>query len=448
MLAAQSKLRLNPFSPPRLKESNGNGRKGLPLWLHGSDRRGGPVTWRRAERAAKQEPSTCFGDFDIQKIRTVSFGFFLYDGDLNPFASGGSNDPQHCKAPFAGGADRGKSQTNEQRGGASSKGILIKSSQAIEALAHTEIVASDKTGTLTHGKFRVIGIHPFNTMTGEALLALAAQAEAHSSHPAALGILAAYHESGAEPLPTATSHTTVAGRGVKAVIGEDTVLVGNAAMMHDFGISPTCVEAESTTCTVHVAKNDEYLGSIVLADTLKEDAAPALQKMRVLGVREIHILTGDTEAAAASVAQALGVNGCHAALMPDEKMQCAQTLKEQCSPRGTLLFIGDGINDAPLLAAADVGCAMGALGTDAAMDAADIVIMNDSPEQAANAIQIAKKTVRIAKQNIFFALVVKCLILLLGALGITGMWSAVFGDVGVCILCILNAARCAKFKTK
>ena len=333
-------------------------------------------------------------------------------------------------------------------GGASSKGTLIKSSQAIEALAHTEIVASDKTGTLTHGKFRVIGIHPFNTMTGEALLALAAQAEAHSSHPAALGILAAYHESGAEPLPTATSHTTVAGRGVKAVIGEDTVLVGNAAMMHDFGISPTCVEAESTTCTVHVAKNDEYLGSIVLADTLKEDAAPALQKMRVLGVREIHILTGDTEVAAASVAQALGVNGYHAALMPDEKMQCAQALKERCSPAGTLLFIGDGINDAPLLAAADVGCAMGALGTDAAMDAADVVIMNDSPVQAASAIQIAKKTVRIAKQNIFFALVVKCLILLLGALGITGMWSAVFGDVGVSILCILNAARCADNRIK
>ncbi|MGM9625425.1 MAG: heavy metal translocating P-type ATPase [Eubacteriales bacterium] len=329
-------------------------------------------------------------------------------------------------------------------GSASKRGILIKGSSAVEALSKAEIVASDKTGTLTRGIFRVTDIVCADSAhTPDELLTLAAYAESCSSHPAARGILTAYAEKyGHMPAPNAVSDIAeLSGRGVRAVYDGQTLLSGNEKLMTEHGIAISGnTAAKPGVCVVHIAAENTYLGALHLTDTLKDDAKDAVKALRRAGVREIHMLTGDTEAAARPVADALGLDGCHAALLPDGKMETAERLKASCKT-GTLLCLGDGINDAPLLAMADVGCAMGALGSDAAMEAADIVIMDDSPAKAAEAISISRKTMRIAKQNIVFALVVKCIILILGALGITGMWAAVFGDVGVCMLCILNAAR-------
>ncbi len=323
-------------------------------------------------------------------------------------------------------------------GGASAKGILIKGSQALEALSRTEIAASDKTGTLTRGTFRVTALHAED---GDALLSYAAHAEQYSSHPAAKGILAAYTERfGNMPDTTAVSDVTeYAGRGIRAGVNGKTVLCGNARLMEEHGIAISAREF-GAGCIVHAARDGGYCGAILLEDTLKDDAEDAIRCFRVNGVREIHMLTGDIPAAAQPIADALHLDGCHASLLPDGKMEVAAALKKQCTD-GTLLYIGDGINDAPVLAMADVGCAMGALGSDAAMEAADVIIMDDAPTKAADAIAHAKKTMRIAKQNIVFALGVKAVILLLGAIGMTGMWAAVFGDVGVCLLCVLNAAR-------
>ena len=218
------------------------------------------------------------------------------------------------------------------------------------------------------------------------------------------------------------------------------VLCGNDRLMAESGIVLPDTAVAGSRCAVHIAENGCYTGTLFLEDTPKDDAADAIAALRRQGVRQIHMLTGDTEAAAKPLADALGLDGCHAGLLPDGKLETAQALKNACTG-GTLLCLGDGINDAPLLAIADVGCAMGALGADAAMDAADVVIMDDAPSRAAQAIAISKKTMAIARQNIVFAIGIKVLILILGAAGITGMWTAVFGDVGVCMLCILNASR-------
>ena len=328
-------------------------------------------------------------------------------------------------------------------GGASAKGILIKGSQAMEALANTEIVASDKTGTLTRGVFRVTEISG-STDTAH-LLHLAAHAEQFSSHPAARGILTAYTQTtGNAPDPArVTDLCELSGRGIRASVDGRDVLCGNDRLLTESGIVLPEDIVRGGSCAVHIAENGSYAGTVFLEDTPKPDAADAISALRRQGVREIHMLTGDTEAAAMPLADALGLDGCHAGLLPDGKLEWAQTLKDTCSD-GTLLCIGDGINDAPLLAMADVGCAMGALGADAAMDAADVVIMDDAPSRAAQAIAVSKKTMAIARQNIIFAIGIKLLILLLGAAGITGMWTAVFGDVGVCMLCILNASRASR----
>ena len=325
-------------------------------------------------------------------------------------------------------------------GGASAKGILIKGSQALEALSRAEIAASDKTGTLTRGEFSVSALYAEGGDNG-ALLSYAAHTEQYSSHPAAKGITAAYTErfGGAPDLSEVSDVTEYAGRGIRAAVNGKIVLCGNALLMEEHGIAIPAREF-GAGCIVHTALDGCYCGSILLEDTLKVDAAAAIRSFRGNGVREIHMLTGDTPAAAQPIADALHLDGCHASLLPDGKLELAAALKEQCTD-GTLLYIGDGINDAPVLAMADVGIAMGALGSDAAMEAADVVIMDDSPKKAAEAIALAKKTMRIARQNIAFALGVKGLILILGAIGITGMWAAVFGDVGVCLLCVLNAAR-------
>lgn len=340
-------------------------------------------------------------------------------------------------------------------GSASKNGILIKGSSTIEALSKTQIVATDKTGTLTRGMFEVVDIHCANGSTPDNLLFLAANAESRSTHPAARGILAAYAEmekSGQTPAAETSEMsdrlklnfqtTEISGRGVKAVYGDTTVLCGNDKLMREHQIELPLSDSmpKSGDCIVYIAKNSVYLGAIYLRDTLKEDTKDAIAAFRHSGVKEIHMLTGDTEAAARPIAEALALDGCHAALLPDGKMEVAETLKDACGDN-TLLCLGDGINDAPLLAMADVGCAMGALGSDAAMEAADMIIMNDSLQKAAEAITISRNTMRTVHENIIFALGIKALILILGMCGITGMWAAVFGDVGVCMLCILNAAR-------
>ncbi len=332
-------------------------------------------------------------------------------------------------------------------GCASKKGILIKGSQAIEALSKTKIVATDKTGTLTTGDLRVTAILPTDETDEEELLTLSANAERQSSHPAARGIVAAYAARGGKTAELRTTAVTeLSGRGVSVTLDGKTVLCGNAALMYENGIAIADTHRDAASCTVYVAREGRYLGAIALKDTLKDDAAEAVSAFRASGVREIHMLTGDTAGAAQPVADALGLNGCHASLLPDGKMAVAEALKASLltgdgKADGCLLCIGDGINDAPLLAMADVGCAMGALGSDAAMEAADVVIMDDAPKKVADAIAISRKTMRIARQNIAFALGIKGIILLFGALGYTGMGAAVFGDVGVCMLCILNAAR-------
>lgn len=326
-------------------------------------------------------------------------------------------------------------------GGASARGILIKGSQALEALSKTEIVASDKTGTLTRGVFSVTEITPWELYSAEELLSMAAHAEQYSSHPAAQGILSAYTErTGLTPQSASvTDVTEYPGRGIRACVDGTPVLCGNAVLLSEHGIGIPDMDADAG-CIVHIAVESRYAGTIVLCDTLKEDARDAVRIFRENGVSAVHMLTGDHISAAKPISHALGLDGCHASLLPDDKMEVAAKLKASCT-NGTLLCIGDGINDAPLLAMADVGAAMGALGSDAAMEAADVVIMDDSPKKAAEAIALARKTMRIARQNIVFALGVKGVILVLGAIGITGMWAAVFGDVGVCMLCILNAAR-------
>ncbi len=334
-------------------------------------------------------------------------------------------------------------------GCASKKGILIKGSGAIEALSKTKIVATDKTGTLTTGQFLVTAILPTEEADENVLLSLCAMAEWQSSHPAARGIVAEYERRGGDLSRYGSiGITELSGRGIRADIdgSGSTVLVGNAALMTEHGISVPTEHKVSGACMVYAARDGMYLGAIALHDTLKEDAFDAVAAFRAAGVREIHMLTGDTRDAAQPVADALTLDGCHAGLFPDGKMAAAEQLKASLTAAdgktdGTLLCIGDGINDAPLLAMADVGCAMGALGSDAAMEAADVVIMNDAPTKAAEAIAISRKTMRIAGQNIAFALGIKGIILVLGALGFTGMGMAVFGDVGVCMLCILNAAR-------
>lgn len=331
-------------------------------------------------------------------------------------------------------------------GGASARGILIKGSGALDALSRTAIIASDKTGTLTEGKLRVARIE--GTEDDRRLLFLAAHAECHSGHPAACAVLERYRELFEENVDRTRVRavTEYAGKGICAEVavgdGWHTVAVGNAALMEH--LSVPFVASMWTGAVSYVAADGEFLGAICASDTVKKEAERAIFALRRLGVREIHMLSGDTLSSAAPIAQELKLDGCHAALLPDGKLAVAGELAERRCEGETMLCIGDGINDAPLLASADVGMAMGALGSDAAMEAADVVLMDDKIEKVPLAIYAARRTMRIARQNIAFALFVKLLLMLLGALGVTGMWAAVFGDVGVCMLCILNAARARK----
>ena len=343
-------------------------------------------------------------------------------------------------------------------GAASHAGILVKGSNYLELAAHPDTIATDKTGTLTAGSFSVTGLLPDEDVTEEQLLAAAAFAERTSTHPIAKSICRAC-DSSQNPVPDKTRYNeasvtateTVRGQGLHVVwhetdpgsadrAGEHRLLIGNDALMLANEID--FIPAEDPAATiVYVAQDSRFLGSILISDRTKPEAADAIRELRKEKVRQIVMLSGDRPEVCQAVGSKLGIDQIHSRLMPDDKLHIAEKLMDDPNRNGALLYLGDGINDAPLLTRADVGIAMGSLGSDAAIEAADIVIMDDNLSRLPLLIRIAKKTLRISTQNIVFALIVKILILVLGALGFANMWAAVFADVGVAMICILNAMR-------
>ena len=324
-------------------------------------------------------------------------------------------------------------------GGASKAGVLVKGGAYLEVLSRTQIVVFDKTGTLTKGVFNVTAIHP-ETCGEDQLLELAALAESWSEHPIARSLREAYgKEIDAGRVADVEER---AGRGVRAVVDGTEIFVGNDKLMDDIGVSWHPCHRVGTT--VHVASEGEYLGHIVISDEVKEDAAQAVSDLKALEVARTVMLTGDAQAVGESVGKQLGLDEVHAQLLPADKVERVEALLGQKTGKGCLAFVGDGINDAPVLSRADVGIAMGGLGSDAAIEAADVVLMDDKPSKIAVAIRIAQKTLVIVRQNIVFALGVKALVLVLGAVGEANLWEAVFADVGVSVIAILNAMRAMK----
>ncbi len=332
-------------------------------------------------------------------------------------------------------------------GAASKNGVLVKGSNYLELLADLDTIVSDKTGTLTEGNFAVSEILPAEGILTETVLHYAAVAEGMSTHPIAVSIQEAHakvkdmHDD--DPVDRVEIEN-ISGQGVLAKSGNDQIFVGNGKLMEHFHIPYQPVEnAAATIC--YVAKNNDYLGAILIRDSIKQDAREAIQALKEEGVRRIVMLTGDHEGVGRAVAGELGIDDYYAEMLPQDKVNKLEELLEQ-KQNGYLAFIGDGINDAPSLSRADLGIAMGGVGSDAAIEAADVVIMDDCLPRIPSVIHIARRTIRISKQNIFFALGVKALILILGALGIANMWAAVFADVGVAVLCILNSMRLLLFK--
>ena len=322
-------------------------------------------------------------------------------------------------------------------GGASKIGVLIKGSSYLEALSEVDTVVCDKTGTLTKGTFEVVATHPEQGYTADQLLELAAHAEAFSDHPIAVSVREAYQ--GVLDPKRVTESANEAGHGVIATIDGKKVLVGNDKLLAEAGLdAPSC---EVVGTILHVSVDGTYAGHIVIADMLKDDAAQTVADLHAVGVRRVVMLTGDREEVAAAVSKQLGIDEYHAQLLPGDKVDHVERLLSSEDGKHKLAFVGDGINDAPVLTRADVGIAMGAMGSDAAIEAADVVLMDDKPSNIARAMRVSRKTMRIVWQNIIFALGVKLLILMLAALGIANMWLAVFGDVGVAIIAILNAMR-------
>ena len=317
-------------------------------------------------------------------------------------------------------------------GGASKKGILIKGSNLMDKLSKLQTVVFDKTGTLTEGVFEVTAVHP-EVIADKELLHLAAHVERHSTHPIAMALRDAYPNE--QDDCTVTDIQETAGHGIVATVNGQKVAVGNSKLMETIGAAWRPCHHEGTI--IHVAIDGVYAGHIVISDRIKADSAPALAALHAVGVRKTVMLTGDQESVAASVAKQLGVSEFHAGLLPAQKVEQVERLL----PEGTLAFVGDGINDAPVLTRADIGIAMGALGSDAAIEAADVVLMDDKPSKIAAAVRIARRTLRIAKENIAFAIGIKMLVLLLAVLGLATMWMAVFADVGVTVLAVLNAMR-------
>ena len=326
-------------------------------------------------------------------------------------------------------------------GGASRLGILVKGSNYLEALAQAETVVFDKTGTLTNGTFSVVAIHPEAHIDPDLLLSTAAHAETYSTHPIALSIKEAY--SGTIDPARIRDVEERGGHGVRAVVNERVVLVGNDKLMSEGGVSVSDCELAGTV--LHVSLDGEYIGHIVIADVVKEDAAAAIADLHAAGIKRTVMLTGDRTEAAKAVAADLGIGEFHAQLLPQDKVAEVERLLGEANG-GKVVFVGDGINDAPVLTRADIGVAMGAMGSDAAIEAADVVLMDDKPSNIARALRISRKTMTIVWQNIVFALAIKFAVLILAAFGIANMWLAVFADVGVAVLAILNAMRCMNIR--
>jgi Cd2+/Zn2+-exporting ATPase len=321
-------------------------------------------------------------------------------------------------------------------GGAGKAGILIKGSNFIESLSKTDTVVLDKTGTLTKGVFEVVAVHP-EEMDERELLHIAAHVERYSTHPIALSLLRAYKDENDDC--SVEDVEEIAGMGVKATVNGEEVHVGNSDLMDKIGASWHPCHKEGTI--IHVAKNSKYEGHIVISDVIKSNAKEAIGELRKTGVKNIVMLTGDSKKVADRVAEEVGIDKLYSELLPKDKVDRVEDLLEGNKTGGSLIFVGDGINDAPVLARADIGMAMGAVGSDAAIEAADVVLMDDNPMKISQAIHIAKKCFRIVKQNISLAIGIKLICLVLGALGIVGMWAAVFADVGVMIICVLNSIR-------
>ena len=326
-------------------------------------------------------------------------------------------------------------------GGSSRIGVLVKGSNYLESLAHAELVIFDKTGTLTKGSFAVTEIHPVD-MEDSQLLELAAYAEDYSNHPISLSIKAAYGEK--IDSSRISDVQEIAGHGVRAVIDGKKILAGNAKLMEKEHVR--YAPSSSVGTVVYLACNRKYAGCIVIEDEIKADAAASIKNLKSSGIRRTVMLTGDADAVGKKVAGRLGLDQAYTELLPADKVDRVEDLLKEKSEKGRLVFVGDGINDAPVLARADVGIAMGGLGSDAAIEAADVVLMTDEPSKIAAVMKIARKTIRIANQNIVFALGIKFLVLILGAIGKANMWAAVFADVGVSIIAILNAIRAMRVK--
>ncbi len=325
-------------------------------------------------------------------------------------------------------------------GGASKNGILVKGGNYLEALNNVEVVVFDKTGTLTKGVFKVTEIQPQGNASRDELITYAAFAESFSNHPIATSIVKAYSKE--IDNESIENYEEISGHGVKATVLGKEVLAGNYKLMNKENISYAQVETIGTV--VHVAVNKEYAGYIVISDEVKEDSAKAIKALKEIGVRKTVMLTGDNKVVGTKVAKQLGLDEVYSELLPDQKVEKVEALDKEKSSKGKLIFVGDGINDAPVLARADIGIAMGGVGSDAAIEAADVVIMTDEPSKIASAIKIAKKTRAIVMQNIVFALGIKAIILVLVALGLGTMWEAVFGDVGVTLIAVLNSMRAMK----
>lgn len=326
-------------------------------------------------------------------------------------------------------------------GGASKKGVLVKGSNYLEALAETEIVVFDKTGTLTKGVFNVQEIHP-EGVSKEELLELTAHAESYSNHPISLSLKRAYSKE--IDNGRISDVEEISGHGVIATVDGKKAMVGNIKLMKMMDIP--YFKGELIGTIVHVAVNNKYIGYIVIADEVKEDSAQAIKELKAANIKQTVMLTGDNKSIGSKVAKELGLDKVYAELLPADKVEKLEELFSQKSKKGKLAFVGDGINDAPVLARADIGIAMGGLGSDAAIEAADVVIMTDEPSKIATTMKISKKTLKIAHQNIVFAIGIKIIVLILSAFGTTTMWAAIFADVGVTIIAVLNAFRALNVK--
>ena len=328
-------------------------------------------------------------------------------------------------------------------GGASKIGILIKGSNYLEQLSNTEVIVFDKTGTLTKGTFEVQHIESIN-LSKEKLLEIVAYAEKYSNHPISLSVKSAYGKEIDEK--QISDYKELTGYGVSAKVNNDYVLVGNEKLMKENDISFTTCKNIGTT--LYVAVNEKYEGHITISDKIKDDAEKTIKDLKKNHIKQVVMLTGDKKAAGEEVGKKLGIDKVYTELLPDEKVKKVEELLKEKSEKGKLTFVGDGINDAPVLAISDIGIAMGGVGSDAAIEAADIVLMTDEPSKIVDAIQLSRKTMRIVKENIVFAITVKIIVLILSAFGISTMWEAVFADVGVSIIAIINALRVLRVKSK